>query len=115
MRFKTITVFGLGLVISTTPAISEGLVWQEEDPWYSDAVPVLGFDFFDGRLFNGRPRVRVVDSFCSSYRRIVLTRRDLSEIRATSRPIRDRIQANDLNYLCRCEGFRSSLCNGLLR
>jgi putative lipase involved disintegration of autophagic bodies len=64
----------------------------------------FGFDLFGVR--NG--------SFCREYHRIVLTRDDLAQIRGIPRTLRDRIQANDLNYLCRCEGFRSAWCNGVL-
>lgn len=64
--------------------------------------PAFGFDVFANGRRNG--------NFCAEYRRIVLTRSDLASIRGASRTVRNRIQVNDLNYLCRCEGFRSPLC-----
>jgi hypothetical protein len=84
--------------------------------------PALGFDLFDGSIkdgshfnshvhFNGNGRVRLNgNGFCQNYRRVILTRFELESIRNAPRTVRNRIQANDLTYLCRCEGFRSPLC-----
>lgn len=51
-----------------------------------------------------------VDSFCSRYEKQVITREDLEEIRKLPRRIRDRIQGNEVDYRCDCEGWNNPIC-----
>jgi hypothetical protein len=110
MDRKIPALAALALLIATpTPALSQ----------LNECVrPSLGFDLFNG---NGNGRFRGNgfgngngfvngNGFCRDYRRIILTRSEYESIRNTPRAVRNRIQANDLLYLCRCEGFRSPLC-----
>lgn len=99
-------IFCFGSITSSPPLAAQRV--YNSTPFvngFEEVVPVTGFN---GRRRNGNGFS--TDTFCREYRRIVLTRQDLASIRAASRSVRNRIQANDLNYLCRCEGFRSPLC-----
>lgn len=53
-----------------------------------------------------------VDTFCATYQRVVLTKEELDKVKTLPRAMRDRIQGNDLEYLCRCEGYKHTLCAG---
>jgi hypothetical protein len=59
----------------------------------------------------GQPPVPV-DTYCQTYQQVVRKREELGEVTKLSRPIRDRIQGNDLDYLCRCKGLRIKECQG---
>lgn len=51
-----------------------------------------------------------VDSFCSTYVQIVRSKEELDKVKLLPRAMRDRVQGNDLEYLCRCTEFKSKLC-----
>ena len=53
------------------------------------------------------------DTFCSVYRRQVLTNEDLNSISALPRTLRDRMQANDLYYMCKCRNWSAPECRKL--
>lgn len=55
-------------------------------------------------------KVSAVDSFCTSYRRVVETKEDLDQVLKLSRALRDKIQGNDLEYLCRCKNAQITAC-----
>lgn len=44
----------------------------------------------------------IVDSYCQTYQRVVRSPRDLDQVLKMDRSVRDLIQGNDLEYLCRC-------------
>jgi hypothetical protein len=50
------------------------------------------------------------DTFCAVYQRQVLTQDELNAILKLPRHLRDRLQYNDLHYLCRCQGWESTEC-----
>jgi hypothetical protein len=51
------------------------------------------------------PAPTVLDSYCQSYQRVVLSTAELEQVKKLDRKLRDRIQGNDLDYLCRCKGW----------
>jgi len=55
------------------------------------------------------PRAPVSD-FCKRYERQVLTWQELEQIRKLPRNLRDRVQGNDLDYLCQCLKWKSARC-----
>lgn len=52
----------------------------------------------------------VADTYCRSYRQTVLTQEELKQVMKLPRSVRDRIQGNDLDYLCRCKGLGIKEC-----
>jgi hypothetical protein len=51
-----------------------------------------------------------VDTFCQSYQPVVMTKAELDQVLRLDRKLRDRIQGNDLDYLCRCKGWQDKAC-----
>lgn len=56
------------------------------------------------------PAERPIDSYCSSYQQVVLSHAELELILRLPRPLRDKIQGNELEYLCRCKGWKDEAC-----
>ena len=54
------------------------------------------------------PKPVVVDSYCSSYQRVIRTPADAA-ITAPLAP-KQRLAANEITYRCACEGWKSPLC-----
>jgi hypothetical protein len=54
------------------------------------------------------PKPVVIDSFCSSYQRVIRSPADA----AISGPLapKQRMAANEITYRCTCEGWKSPLC-----
>ena len=51
-----------------------------------------------------------VQTYCQSYVQTVQKRDELEAILKLPRHLRNRIQGNDLDYLCRCKGFKDAAC-----
>ena len=51
-----------------------------------------------------------VQTYCQSYVRTVQKRDELEAILKLPRHLRNRIQGNDLHYLCRCKGLKDKAC-----
>ena len=51
-----------------------------------------------------------VDTFCQSYRRVVLKKGEVPEVMKLSRGLRDRLQGNELEYMCRCLQWKDKVC-----
>jgi hypothetical protein len=51
-----------------------------------------------------------VDTFCTTYQQVVITKEDLDRAKALPRAMRDRLQGNELEYLCRCKGYKHNMC-----
>ena len=51
-----------------------------------------------------------VQDFCKRYERQVLTRDEVEHIKKLPRNLRDKIQGNDLDYLCQCRKWDSPRC-----
>jgi hypothetical protein len=51
-----------------------------------------------------------VNSFCTVYNRQIITAEDYEAIKDVPRSVRDRMQANDLYYLCKCKGWDGPEC-----
>lgn len=58
-------------------------------------------------ISNPPEQPKVLDSYCLTYQRIVKTSADLDQIKKLNRPLRDLIQGNELEYLCRCKGWKT--------
>jgi len=54
------------------------------------------------------PKPVVVDSFCTSYQRVIRSAPD-SAVNAPL-AVRQRLAANEITYRCTCEGWKSPLC-----
>ena len=54
------------------------------------------------------PKPVVIDSFCSSYQRVIRSTADAA-ITAPLGP-KQRLAANEITYRCTCEGWKSPLC-----
>lgn len=64
--------------------------------------------------FGWTPPERVpVDSFCKVYERVVLKKEELEVVRKLPRALKDRLQSNELLYLCRCKGWKDQVCKSL--
>lgn len=68
-------------------------------------ITCLGFLFF---YQCSAPKPVVIDSFCSSYQRVIRNASDS----AISGPLaaKQRLAANEITYRCTCEGWKSPLC-----
>lgn len=53
-----------------------------------------------------------VDTFCATYQQVVISKEDLDKVKLLPREARDRLQGNELEYLCRCKEYKHSLCEG---
>ena len=51
-----------------------------------------------------------VDSFCATYQQVVTSKEDLEKVKLLPRATRDRLQSNELEYLCRCKEYKHALC-----
>lgn len=51
-----------------------------------------------------------VNSYCQRYERTVRTKAEAIEIMKLPRSMRDRVQGNDLDYLCNCLGWKDAAC-----
>lgn len=56
-----------------------------------------------------------IDTFCTVYQRQVLTKDELSAVKALPKTVRTRMQYNDLYYLCKCKGWESKECASIQR
>lgn len=59
---------------------------------------------------SGVQNVPAVDTFCATYQQIVLTKSEIELMLKLPKELRSRIQANDLEYVCRCKGFKHQVC-----
>jgi len=57
------------------------------------------------------PRPIPIDTYCQTYRRIVLNKQELEDVLKMPRNLRNRIQGNDLDYLCRCQNPKNAMCS----
>lgn len=57
--------------------------------------------------------VAPIDNYCQSYRRVVLNKHELADVMKLSRGLRTRLQGNELEYMCRCMGWKNKACRGL--
>lgn len=51
-----------------------------------------------------------LQTYCQSYVRTVQKKEELEAILTLPRHLRNRIQGNDLDYLCRCKGLKDVAC-----
>lgn len=51
-----------------------------------------------------------LETYCQSYVQTVQKREELEAILKLPRHLRNRIQGNDLDYLCRCRGLKDAAC-----
>ena len=56
------------------------------------------------------PNVGTSD-FCQRYERQVITKEDAEAVKKLPRRIRDRIQGNELDYLCQCLKWTNKACD----
>lgn len=56
------------------------------------------------------PRAPVSD-FCERYERQVLTDDDAERLMELPRALRDRIQGNEVDYLCQCRQWNNPICD----
>lgn len=56
-----------------------------------------------------------IDSYCTSYRRVIVEAGDAASLARARLTIRRRVAGNDLLYRCRCERWQSPLCAGIAR
>jgi hypothetical protein len=106
MRGKAIAISAICL--SLTGASSkpvEAFFWDSCDRHRN------GFSLYNSTFSNPNGSV---NGWCQNYRKVILTRGDLVSLRSAARNVRNRIQANDLTYLCLCEGFNHPLCGQVL-
>lgn len=50
---------------------------------------------------------QVLDTYCQSYHRVVKDSKELEHLTKLPQALRDRIQKNELEFLCRCQGWGS--------
>lgn len=60
--------------------------------------------------FGSEDQGPAVDTFCQTYTQVVTSVSELSEVKKLPRALRDRIQGNDLDYLCRCLKWKDQSC-----
>ena len=53
------------------------------------------------------------DTFCHSYRQVVLSKGEIKEVMKLNKRLRVRLQGNELEYMCRCLGWKDKSCNTL--
>ena len=58
-------------------------------------------------FLSGDAKAAPVDTFCQTYTRVVVNKSELDDVLKLPRKLRDRIQGNDLDYLCRCAGWNT--------
>lgn len=51
-----------------------------------------------------------VDSFCTSYSRVIRNPSDAAAVKGLPRNLRERNAANDTLYRCTCEGWKHKAC-----
>lgn len=56
-----------------------------------------------------------IQTYCQSYVQTVQKRDELEAILKLPRHLRNRIQGNDLDYLCRCRGLKDKACQKKLQ
>lgn len=56
------------------------------------------------------PASVVVDSFCHRYERQVVSQADADAIKKLPPNLARRIQGNEVDYLCRCLGWKDKVC-----
>lgn len=49
--------------------------------------------------------------FCQRYERQVITQEDAEAVKQLPRKLRDRIQGNELDYLCQCLHWENKACD----
>lgn len=52
-----------------------------------------------------------VEDFCERYERQVLSEEEAEQIMQLPRALRDRIQGNELDYLCQCRQWNNPICD----
>lgn len=50
------------------------------------------------------------DTFCATYERVIKNKEESDTLKAIPPEIRKRIQGNDLDYLCTCQGWEDNAC-----
>lgn len=53
---------------------------------------------------------KIVDAYCQTYIQVIRTAGEIEHVKGLPRAIRDKIQGNDLEYLCRCKGSGIKAC-----
>lgn len=59
------------------------------------------------------PVTPATDTYCATYEQIVRSKDDLSVVKGLPKEVRNRIQGNDLDYLCNCKGLGSAACRSV--
>ena len=54
-----------------------------------------------------------MSDFCERYERQIITEEDVEAIRALPKRLRDRIQGNELDYLCQCQKWKNPACDSI--
>jgi len=72
-------------------------------------LTVVCFIVCFGTSFSGGANAPT-DTFCQTYSQIVTSQVELDAVRRLPRAVRDRIQGNDLDFLCRCLNWKDSTC-----
>lgn len=57
-----------------------------------------------------QPKPIPLSDFCQRYERQVLSQRDLDEVKKLPRDLKNRLQGNDLDYLCLCKKWDNPAC-----
>ncbi len=72
------------------------------------------FVFCIGSVAPAKP-VPAPDTFCSVYRQQVTSAQEFEAIRTLPRSLRDKMQGNDLYYMCKCQGWDAPECQKSLK
>lgn len=59
---------------------------------------------------SGPPPSTVVDSFCQRYERQIQGNDDIAAIKMLPPALARRIQGNEVDYMCKCLGWKDKLC-----
>lgn len=58
----------------------------------------------------GQMTIPSIKDYCQRYERIVLTPDEKKQVQSLVPQLRQRIQGNDLDYLCGCTNFKHPVC-----
>lgn len=58
----------------------------------------------------GQVTVPSIKDYCQRYERVVLTQKEKEQVQTLVPQLRQRIQGNDLDYLCGCSNFKHPVC-----
>ena len=59
------------------------------------------------------PESIVIDSYCQRYERQVVTAMDAEAVKKLPPPLARRIQGNEVDYLCKCLGWKDKSCKAV--